>query len=108
MLGGMDKSLEKLRRHHAAFAANGEPFDEDWHHQYFENYSDDLDVEYSGETNSDNYASGDESETIYSQKHQDEQFFWICTSSGGFQGPYNNIDQAISALGYDPEKFDLC
>ncbi|MDA9337468.1 hypothetical protein N9Q98_00015 [bacterium] len=95
-----------LRRHHELFAEE-EPFTDDWAIDYFEKYSDRLDIEHSGETDSGNFSSGDEVEYIYSQRHEDEVFYWIATSSGGPQGPFPEIDAAISALGYDPKTFEV-
>ena len=96
-----------LRRHHELFAEDKEPFTEDWAIDYFEKYSDRLDIEHSGETDSGNSSSGDDAEYIYSQRHDSENFYWISTSAGGPQGPYTNLDDAISALGYDPKTFEM-
>ena len=103
----MSETNQLLRRHHELFAEDGEPLTEDWAIDYFEKYSDCLDIEHSGEGNSGNFSSGDESECIYSQRSGDEWFYWIATSSGGPQGPFSELADAISALGYDPKTFEL-
>ncbi|MDF1853582.1 MAG: hypothetical protein P1U85_22290 [Verrucomicrobiales bacterium] len=103
----MSEENQLLRRHHELFAEDGEPFSEDWAIDYFEKYSDRLDIEHSGETDSGNFASGDEAEYIYSQRHEDERFYWIVTSTGGPQGPFSELNAAISALGYDPKTFEI-
>jgi hypothetical protein len=100
-----DQSL--LRRHHELFAEDGEPFGEDWAMEYFEKYSDRLDVEHCGETHSGNSSSGDEREIIYSQRKGGEIFYWVATSTGGPQGPFAGLNDAISALGYDPKAFEM-
>lgn len=96
-----------LRRHHELFAEDDEPFTEDWASNYFDKYSDRLDIEHSGETVSDNFSSGDNAEYIYSQRHEDEWFYWIATSAGGPQGLFASLDDAIYALGYDPKSFEM-
>ena len=105
--GIMNKEESLLKRHHELFAEDEEPFNEDWAIDYFEKYSDELDIEHSGETDSGNSSSGDDAEYIYSQRAGDEIFYWIATSTGGPQGPYSNVDDAISALGYDPKAFEM-
>src|SRR5689334_22429988 len=96
-----------LRRHHELFAEDEEPFTEDWAIDYFEKYSDELNIEHSGETDSGSCSSGDEAEYIYSQHYGDEAFYWIATSTGGPQGPFTTLGDAISALGYDPKSFEV-
>lgn len=96
-----------LRRHHELFAEDDEPFTDDWAIDYFEKYSEQLDIEYSGETDSANFSSGDDAEYIFSESVDGETFYWIATSTGGPQGPFANPDGAISALGYDPKTFEM-
>ena len=96
-----------LRRHHELFAEDGEPFTEDWAIHYFEKYRDALDIEYRGETHSGNFSSGEEAERIYSQRYEEEVFFWIETSTRGPKGPFTGLDDAISALGYNPKTFKM-
>jgi len=96
-----------LRRHHELFAEDNEPFTDDWAIDYFEKYSDYLDIEHSGETGSGNFSSGDEAEYIYSQVMDDETIYWIVTSTGGPQGLFAKVDDAISAFGYKPKTFEM-
>jgi len=103
----MNDANALLRRHHELFAEDGEPFSEDWAIEYFENYLDRLDVEHSGITDAGNSSSGDEREMIYSQRNGAEIFYWVATSTGGPQGPFARLDDAISALGYDPKSFEM-
>jgi hypothetical protein len=103
----MNDENSLLRRHHELFAEDGELFGEDWAMEYFEKYSGRLDVEHSGETSSGNSSSGDEREIIYAQRNGAEIFYWVATSTGGPQGPFAGLDDAISALGYDPESFEM-
>ena len=103
----MNDANSLLRRHHELFAEDGEPFGEDWAMEYFEKYLDRLDIEHCGETGAGNSSSGDEREIIYSQRDGAEIFYWVATSTGGPQGPFADLDDAISALGYDPESFEM-
>jgi len=96
-----------LCRHHELFAEDDEPFSEDWAIDYFEKYLDRLDIVHQGVAGSGNFSSGDEAECIYSQSHENEVFYWIATSSGGPEGPFAKLNDAISALGYDPESFEM-
>tara|TARA_R110002096_G_scaffold233047_3_gene423013 strand:+ start:409 stop:726 length:318 start_codon:yes stop_codon:yes gene_type:complete len=103
----MNRADTLIRRHHKLFAEDDEPFTGDWAIDYFEKYSDRLDIEHSGETDSDNPALGDDAEDIYSQQMEGETFYWIAASTGGPQGPFAKLDEAIAALGYDPRTFEL-
>jgi hypothetical protein len=102
----MDEHTALLRRHHELFADENEPFTENWANDYFWKYKQRMDIEYHGETDSNNPACGDEAEYIYSEDNG-EKFYWICTSTGGPKGPFTDIDEAISALGYDPKTFEF-
>jgi hypothetical protein len=96
---------ELLKKHFATYSRRGQKFSEDWAYDYFDTkpYSK-MDLEYSNETDSGNFACGDEAEYIYSQPLGRRSVYWAFTSSGGPSGPYLHVDEAIASLGYSPAK----
>jgi len=97
--------LEKL--FFDSFADEDDVFTDDWIRNYVESNLDELDIVYSGETNSDNPACGDESEVIYNIRGENHTFHFVADSTGGIRGPFLTLDESIEALGYSPSNFDL-
>ena len=97
--------LEKL--FFDSFADEDDVFTDEWVSNYVESNLDELDVVYSGETNSDNPACGDESEVIYEISGKKHTFYFVADSTGGTRGPFLTLDESIEALGYSPSNFDL-
>ena len=82
-------------------------FSADWAIDYYERHGSDLDIEFSSESDSDNPGSGADGEQIRSQRWEEETFYWVCTSTGGPEGPFMTYGEAVCALGYDPSNFKL-
>ena len=97
--------LEKL--FFDSFADEDDVFTDEWVKDYVESNLDELDIVYSGETNSDNPACGDESEVIYEISGENHTFHFVADSTGGIRGPFLTLDESIEALGYNPSNFDL-
>lgn len=100
-------SDDVLRLYFEAFAGKGDVLTDDWLLEHFEEEQDDLEEIFSSETCSDNPACGDESESIYERHSADHTFYFAVTSTGGVHGPFLDCDEAIRALGYDPEFFSI-
>lgn len=86
-----------------------EPYDPDWiRHEFCEQAleHDWILEEWRNETDSGNFACGDESERLFSMHEDGLSAYFIETSSGGFDGPFATYDEAVAALGYDPATFD--
>jgi len=103
----MDDDEKVMRRHHELFAGKDTPYSPDWAFLYFERRGRDMGVVYSGETDSENFASGDDAEKIFSESAGGETFYWAGSSTSGGMGPFATLEEAIRALGYDPETFEL-
>lgn len=103
----MDDEKSVARRHHEFFAGKDTPYSPDWPDLYFESRGRELDILFSSETDSGNFASGDEAEKILSESAGGETFYWAATSSAGGMGPFATLEEAIRALGYDPETFEV-
>ena len=90
------------------FGDEGEVLDEEWYEDFMDNarsLSNFFQIDWSNATDSGNYSSGDEHEAIYTLNEEGLNLFWSRTSTGGFQGPFDDYDDAIIALGYDPKNF---
>lgn len=89
------------------FSGEDDVFDEDWAINYAESNLEELDIVYSGNTDSNNSASGDESEVIYEHRADESlTFHFAANSTGGIRGPFLTYNECVKALGYNPEHFD--
>ncbi len=95
-----------LRWHFIEYSCPSDKFSEDWFCDYFNKRSSfwDLETKFSNVTDSGNFACGDEAEYIYSQPLGQRMIYWAMNSTGGHYGPFLNVDEAISELGYTPAK----
>jgi hypothetical protein len=93
-----------LRWHFIEYSRPIDKFSEDWFCDYFDRKSSlwNLETKFSNVTDSGNFACGDEAEYIYSQPLGQRIIYWAMNSSGGHYGPFLDVDEAISALGYTP------
>lgn len=89
------------------FGDEGKVLDDEWYEDFMDNAESfgNFFIDWSNTTDSGNYSSGDEHEAIYTFNEEGLNLYWSRTSTGGFQGPFDNYDDAIIALGYDPKKF---
>ena len=92
------------------YSEEGDALDDDWFESLFTRCKDDcdpvpLDIYWDGETDSGNYASGDEAEIIWELSDGGFKAYWAESSTGGAQGPFGDVDGAVRALGYDPAEF---
>lgn len=96
-----------LKLYFDIFSEEDDVFSEDWVLDHVAAQQDELDVVFSGQTNSGNPACGDEAETIYEQSEGGHSFFFVESSTGGFRGPFIDLNDSIRALGYNPDRFDI-
>ncbi len=92
------------------YAADDDGFDDEWFEAFFENaYSNGdpawIDIDWDNETNSGNFASGDEEEMLYLFSDEGFVAYWTRSTFNGLQGPFETYDEAVVALGYDPASF---
>jgi hypothetical protein len=92
------------------YAEQDETLDEGWFEAFFEEafrsgHPAEMDIEWDNETDSGNFASGDESERIFSFSDEELVTYWTQSSFNGVQGPFEKYDEAVEALGYDSASF---
>ena len=92
------------------YSEEGDAFDDDWFEAFFDRAREDsepvmLFIEWDNETDSGNYSSGDEAETIWLLSDDGFRAFWAESTSRGVQGPFPEVEDAARALGYDPAQF---
>ena len=92
------------------YAQEGAVCDDDWFESFFESVRqrDDpmqFNIYWDNETDCGNFASGDEAEKIFDLSDNGFEVFWIESTFRGAQGPFEDLDGAVKALGYDPASF---
>jgi hypothetical protein len=92
------------------YREDGDTCDDEWFDAFFEQALEnghpvDMDIEWENESDSGNFASGDESETLFSFTDSGFTCYWTQSTFSGSQGPFEKYDEAVLALGYDPAAF---
>jgi len=104
----MSTEEENIKLLFDRYSNKGDLLDDQWYEDFMDNaekISNSFYIDWSNRTDSENYSNGDELESIYVLREEGLKLYWSRTSTGGFQGPFDNYDDAIIALGYDPEDF---
>jgi hypothetical protein len=98
------KDFEKL--FFEKYATEGDVQNCDWFEEFFEKaYGNGwINTDWSNETDSDNFSCGDDYEELL-EFDGELAAYWIRTSCGGLSGPFVDMDEAISALGYNPKNW---
>lgn len=92
------------------YAEQEDTFGDDWFESFFINAHERgdpawIDLEWCNETDSGNFSSGDESEKFFKLSDNGFEAHWTESTFRGLQGPFEDYDEAVKSLGYDPATF---